>query len=112
MEQIKFEIMDYVVKFLEKEGQVGNDIKDVIINDYNGSLIENMKKSQTLKQVNTNPIIYYLRIRYQGIFFRFFGPKKNSTIYLLHAIKKKKNQIEPHEINTALDRASRLISLL
>ena len=101
MEYIRFIKFNSIDDFLKKEGEIGGLI-DQTITDFQGSIFENLVKAKTLKQVHQNPKIFSLRIPYKKNRFRFFGPKLNSDIYLVWAIKKKTAKIAPREMDQAI----------
>lgn len=111
MEQIKFVMMDYVKDFLSKEGGGGKQTQ-LAVDEYQGALFENMQKAGAIKQVNSDPRIFSLRVKYSGIFFRLLGPKIKSCIYFVHGFKKKSDRIPPSDMQTAVKRTNRLIQSL
>lgn len=68
--------------------------------------LEESLKVNRVKKIVKNPTIFELRVRYDGIFYRFpFLVDDKNTAHFLDGFKKKTNQTEDKDIERAKSRA-------
>lgn len=67
--------------------------------------LEESLKIERVKKIVKKPTIFELRIRYDGIFYRFPFLIQDNTAHFLDGFKKKTNRTEDKDINRAKSRA-------